>query len=79
MYIQITDAVHANGSYIYLQLWALGRAASYAQLQKEDPSLPYVSASDILLNDPSKGRLRPVDDASEDWKEGRAECGGKGE
>ncbi|GBE84622.1 Probable inactive dehydrogenase [Sparassis crispa] len=46
---RITDAVHAKGSYIYLQLWALGRAADFEELEKEDPSFPYVSASDIQL------------------------------
>ncbi|KAL6298305.1 NADH:flavin oxidoreductase/NADH oxidase [Sparassis latifolia] len=46
---RVTDAVHAKGSYIYLQLWALGRAADFEELEKEDPSFPYVSASDIQL------------------------------
>ncbi|KGO78419.1 Aldolase-type TIM barrel [Penicillium italicum] len=32
---EITSAVHAKGSYIYLQLWALGRTASLDQLKKE--------------------------------------------
>ncbi|KAI9440717.1 hypothetical protein H4582DRAFT_1811459 [Lactarius indigo] len=31
----ITDAVHANGSYIFLQLWALGRTADPAVLRQE--------------------------------------------
>ncbi|KAJ7131359.1 NADH:flavin oxidoreductase/NADH oxidase [Mycena epipterygia] len=53
---QITDAVHAKGSFIYLQLWALGRAARPAELKAEDPSFPYVSASDIPL------RERPASD-----------------
>ncbi|KAF9266161.1 FMN-linked oxidoreductase [Marasmius fiardii PR-910] len=47
----IVDAVHEKGSYINLQLWALGRAAFPAQLKSEDPSFPYVSASDIPLSD----------------------------
>lgn len=51
--------MHANGSFIYLQLWALGRTALYSQLQKEDPSLPYVSASDVPLED-HEGPLRPL-------------------
>ncbi|KAI8993862.1 NADH:flavin oxidoreductase/NADH oxidase [Trametes punicea] len=46
---KITDAVHAKGSYIYLQLWALGRAARPAALKKENPEFPYVSASPIAL------------------------------
>ncbi|KAL1955688.1 hypothetical protein VTO42DRAFT_8160 [Malbranchea cinnamomea] len=32
---EIVDAVHAKGSYIYLQLWALGRAANAAVLKQE--------------------------------------------
>lgn len=32
---EVTDAVHRNGSYIYLQLWALGRAANPDILKKE--------------------------------------------
>ena len=39
-----------KGSFIYLQLWALGRVAKPQQLAKEDPSLPYVSASDVKLS-----------------------------
>lgn len=55
-FFQVTDAVRANGSFIYLQLWALGRAADPSQLQKEDPTLSYVSASDIPMSD---GRPAP--------------------
>lgn len=32
---RVTDAVHAKGSYIFCQLWALGRAANPKTLQKE--------------------------------------------
>ena len=32
---KVTDAVHANGSFIFLQLWALGRAADPAVLKRE--------------------------------------------
>ncbi|KAJ7776362.1 hypothetical protein B0H16DRAFT_1006417 [Mycena metata] len=45
----VTDAVHAKGSFIFMQLWALGRAAEQQQLQSEDPSFAYVSASDVPL------------------------------
>ncbi|KAI0252324.1 FMN-linked oxidoreductase [Lactifluus subvellereus] len=31
----VTDAVHANGSFIFLQLWALGRTADPAVLKRE--------------------------------------------
>ncbi|CDO72487.1 hypothetical protein BN946_scf184980.g28 [Trametes cinnabarina] len=46
---KITDAVHAKGSYIYCQLWSLGRAARPAALKQENPAFPYVSASPIPL------------------------------
>ncbi|KAJ7457446.1 hypothetical protein FB451DRAFT_1098141 [Mycena latifolia] len=39
---QVTEAVHAKGSFIYLQLWALGRAAYVEHLALGDP---YVSSS----------------------------------
>lgn len=52
---QITDSVHAKGSFIFLQLWALGRAATPKQLHLEDPSLPYVSASNIPISDRNDG------------------------
>ncbi|KAJ7727376.1 hypothetical protein B0H16DRAFT_1331597 [Mycena metata] len=45
----VTDAVHAKGSFIFMQLWALGRAAEPEQLQSEDPSFAFVSASDVPL------------------------------
>ncbi|PPR00681.1 hypothetical protein CVT24_000969 [Panaeolus cyanescens] len=47
---KITDAVHLKKSYIYLQLWALGRAGYPKQLQKEG-NLPYVSSSPVPLAD----------------------------
>ncbi|CAE7207923.1 unnamed protein product, partial [Rhizoctonia solani] len=40
---KVTDAVHERRSYIYLQLWALGRAADPKVLARE--GLPYVSSS----------------------------------
>lgn len=46
---QITDAVHSKGSFIYMQIWALGRAARITELRKEQPDFPYVSASDVPL------------------------------
>ncbi|KAJ7779010.1 hypothetical protein B0H16DRAFT_1878626 [Mycena metata] len=57
---QITDAVHANDSHIYLQLWALGRAARPSELTAEDgSSLPYVSASDIPLHERPSTEIQP--------------------
>ncbi|KAH9945547.1 NADH:flavin oxidoreductase/NADH oxidase [Amylocystis lapponica] len=46
---QITNTVHANGSYIFLQIFAIGRSAEVAQLAKEDPNIPYVSSGNIAL------------------------------
>lgn len=51
---QVTRAVHSEGSFIYLQLWALGRAANPELLEAEG-NYPYVSASDVKL----KGKPRP--------------------
>jgi NADPH2 dehydrogenase len=51
---RVTDAVHAKGSYIYLQLWALGRAADIDVLETQDPPSPYVSASSVMLTGKSK-------------------------
>lgn len=46
---KITDAVHAKGSFIYIQLWALGRAAQAAYLAKFGKDV--VSSSDVPLGD----------------------------
>ena len=46
---QVTDAIHAKGSFIYIQLWALGRAADPAQLVLEDPSFQAVSSGNIRM------------------------------
>uniref|UniRef100_A0A0W0FSA0 NADH:flavin oxidoreductase/NADH oxidase N-terminal domain-containing protein n=1 Tax=Moniliophthora roreri TaxID=221103 RepID=A0A0W0FSA0_MONRR len=43
---EVTDSVHSKGPFIH---WALGRAAQPFQLQSEEPSYPYISASDIPL------------------------------
>ncbi|KZT00769.1 NADH:flavin oxidoreductase/NADH oxidase [Laetiporus sulphureus 93-53] len=45
----VTDAVHGNGSRIFCQLWALGRAADPKVLEEEDASFPFVSSSDIQM------------------------------
>ncbi|KAL2678712.1 Chanoclavine-I aldehyde reductase fgaOx3 [[Neocosmospora] mangrovei] len=44
---EVTSAVHANGSYIFLQLWALGRAANPQSLQQAGHQL--VSSSDVPM------------------------------
>lgn len=49
--MQISDSVHAVGCFIFLQMYSQGRAAHPAELRGDDPSLPYVSASDVKLKD----------------------------
>ncbi|KAK0460570.1 uncharacterized protein EV420DRAFT_1671111 [Desarmillaria tabescens] len=48
---EITDAVHTEGSFIFCQLWALGRTADYTDLKEENPSLNIVAPSAIKLAD----------------------------
>ena len=57
--LQVVDAVHANGSYIFLQLWAFGRAANVELLKAEDPSFEFVGASAIPIS-PSDPTPRPL-------------------
>jgi len=56
---KVVDAVHANGSYIYLQLWAFGRATDLELLKTEDPSFEMVGASAIPIS-PSDPTPRPL-------------------
>ncbi|GAD94967.1 NADH:flavin oxidoreductase/NADH oxidase family protein [Paecilomyces variotii No. 5] len=48
---KITDAVHAKGSFIYLQLWGLGRAANPDVLKQDGYDL--VSSSAVPMSDNS--------------------------
>ena len=57
--LQIVDAVHANGSYIFLQLWALGRTADVEVLKAEDPNFELVGPSAIPMP-PSNPTPRPL-------------------
>ncbi|KAI3620894.1 flavin oxidoreductase nadh oxidase [Moniliophthora roreri] len=67
---EVTDSVHSKGSFIYLQLWALGRAAQPSQLHSEDPSYPYISASDVPLKSRTHEAPRPLTKAEiEEYKE----------
>ncbi|KAL5483548.1 hypothetical protein ACEPAI_8780 [Sanghuangporus weigelae] len=58
---KVVDAVHAQGSFMYMQLWAVGRTADPAIISQldciENPGgpYPYVSASDIPLSDRNDG------------------------
>lgn len=54
---KVTEAVHAKGSFIYLQLWALGRAAPVEGVKKDaGPDARVVSSSDI----PFEGGVKPT-------------------
>ncbi|KAJ4491159.1 NADH:flavin oxidoreductase/NADH oxidase [Lentinula edodes] len=46
---EVVDAVHAKGSYIYLQIAASGRIAQSSILQSYDPTYDVVSAGDIPM------------------------------
>lgn len=49
---EVTDAVHAKGSFIWLQLWALGRAAN-PEVKQAEGTGDLVSASDYRMTDNS--------------------------
>ncbi|KAF7346080.1 NADH:flavin oxidoreductase/NADH oxidase [Mycena sanguinolenta] len=59
----VTDRVHAKGSFIFLQIWALGRAVQADVLEKEN--ITAVSASDIPLPGGPKPRPLTVDEIKE--------------
>jgi NADPH2 dehydrogenase len=56
--LQIVDAVHKNGSFIFLQLWAFGRLADPDVLQEEG-GYPLVAPSPIPLPTESDGNTPP--------------------
>ncbi|PBK85284.1 FMN-linked oxidoreductase [Armillaria gallica] len=63
---EVTDAVHAKGSFIFAQLWAIGRTAELSDLRDEDPSLEFVAASSIKLSDsPESPRPLTLDEIHE--------------
>ncbi|TFK50391.1 NADH:flavin oxidoreductase/NADH oxidase [Heliocybe sulcata] len=65
---RVVDAVHARGSYIYLQLWALGRQASPEQLESEGlPSSTYVSSSDVPLPGQSRAPRPLTTEEVKEW------------
>ncbi|KAI0744497.1 NADH:flavin oxidoreductase/NADH oxidase [Earliella scabrosa] len=57
---RVADGVHEKGSYLFLQLWAQGRAAFPAALKAVNPDYPYVSASDIPMSDRPDDIPRPL-------------------
>ncbi|SCV69907.1 BQ2448_1301 [Microbotryum intermedium] len=52
---KVVDAVHSKGGFIFLQLWALGRAASADNLKNEG-GFDVVSASDVAFEGGDKPR-----------------------
>ena len=48
---RVTDAVHEKGSYIYLQLWALGRAAANTDFTGGESEFPVLSSSATKLEE----------------------------
>jgi NADPH2 dehydrogenase len=66
VFYEVTEAVHEKGSYIFLQLWALGRAANPKTLAEEDPNFDYVSSSPTKLPEkPETPRALSVDEIHE--------------
>ncbi|KAJ7857540.1 NADH:flavin oxidoreductase/NADH oxidase [Mycena leptocephala] len=59
----VTDRVHAKGSFMFLQMWALGRAVQAEILEKEN--ITCVSASDIPLPGGPTPRPLTVDEIKE--------------
>ncbi|KZP02796.1 FMN-linked oxidoreductase [Athelia psychrophila] len=58
---KVVDAVHANGSFIYLQMWALGRTADPEEIKRDNPNNEYTAASNIpLVAIPLSGISLPV-------------------
>lgn len=53
---KVVDAVHNRGSFIFLQIVAVGRMASPAVLEKEGP-YPLVSPTDSI---PTGGSIAPT-------------------
>ena len=64
---KVTDAIHANKSFFFVQLWALGRSAVKADLDKR--GLPYVSASDIGENSINPDAPKPTPLTKNDIKQ----------
>lgn len=60
------SAVHGKGSFIFLQLWAMGRAAIVFQLKKElGQKAEVVSSSDIAFTKGSKPRPMSIGEIEE--------------
>ncbi|KAJ6513742.1 hypothetical protein C8R47DRAFT_1033386 [Mycena vitilis] len=57
---EVVDSVHAQGSFIFLQIGALGRMAMPAVLKADDPTYPWISASDIPVEKGAEEKPRPL-------------------
>ncbi|CAI6340160.1 unnamed protein product [Periconia digitata] len=57
----VTDAVHKKGSFIYLQLWSLGRVASLVQAKKEGITIQSSSAVPLVEGDPAPKEMTKED------------------
>ncbi|KZV88183.1 FMN-linked oxidoreductase [Exidia glandulosa HHB12029] len=62
---KVVDAVHDNKSFIFLQLWAVGRVADKDLLEKEGVTTGLVSSGDIALDD-EHTKPRPLSKAEID-------------
>lgn len=56
--LQVTEAVHAKGSFIYCQIWGLGRSADPANLAEN--GFDYVAASDVPFSTSKDNVPRPM-------------------
>jgi len=69
---EITEAVHAKGSFIYLQLWALGRTAEESTLTKA--GYPVMSSSDVAASPkhpvPKAMTLEDIQTFTKDYADG---------
>ncbi|KAJ7178208.1 hypothetical protein C8R46DRAFT_1076115 [Mycena filopes] len=48
---EVVSSVHAQGSFTFLQIVAIGRSGLPAALAADDPTFPFVSASDIPITE----------------------------
>ncbi|THH14382.1 hypothetical protein EW146_g5951 [Bondarzewia mesenterica] len=62
---KITEEVHGKGSFIYLQLFALGRMADPAVLALDDPSFEHTSPGDIPLSNSATPRPLTIPEIKE--------------
>ena len=62
---KVTDAVHKKGSYIFCQLWALGRAADPAIVRSEAGEKSFVSSSAVPMQ--AEGEIPRALEEEEIW------------